>query len=208
MPLDPEASANLGQIAFSLRDRSPHPYARHGAPNPESSSESYRSNGDVCDNTYALGHDNGSEDGGEQNRHKNKRVGASSNGSSSTASESGTEADDERPRLLKALPPATFRPRKGLKRIDGGASPLLTPSQLDVQGRQLSQGYFDPSKLGKRSQSPDGKELEIERQKFEVRRRAERIRRLSEGLLVAFIGLIVACGPLVWLTTWRSHLGE
>jgi len=125
-----------------------------------------------------------------------------------TASESGTEADDERPHLLKALPPPAFRPSKGLKGKDGTASPILTPSQLDLEGRRLSQGYFDRKRgRDKANASPD-RALEEERKLFEARRTAERIRRVSEAALVGVIGLLVAYGSRIWRYEWPWYLIE
>ena len=57
-------------------------------------------------------------------------------------SDSGTEADDERRTFVKALPAPHLRPRKGLKTGESNADVLLTPSQLDDEGRRLSKDYF------------------------------------------------------------------
>ncbi|KAF2221549.1 hypothetical protein BDZ85DRAFT_275183 [Elsinoe ampelina] len=121
-------------------------------------------------------------------------------------SESGTEADDERPQLLKALPPATVRSHKGLKHSDGSTSPLLTPTQLDLQGRILSKDYIDEARRSRRSKEEDEKKLKEERRKFEIRRRAERIRRLSEAALLGAIGLAVIYGSRIWQLQWQWYL--
>lgn len=121
-------------------------------------------------------------------------------------SESGTEADDERPQLLKALPPASVRPHKGLKHSDGSISPLLTPTQLDWQGRILSKDYIDETRRSRRAKEDDEKKLEEERRQFEIRRRAERIRRLSEALLMGIIGLAVVYGSRIWELQWQWYL--
>lgn len=179
-----------------VRDRSPHPYLRNQRSLDGQDGEHGRSAPTVL-----------VEGGKLEDEIRDTPQTPPSTSRDGTASESGTEADDERPHLLKALPPATYRPRKGLKHTDGTVSPLLTPSQLDLQGRKLSQGYFDPFSLGKRAQSPDEEHLRLERQKFEARRRAERIRRLSEGLLVAVIGIVVGCGPQVFADAWQWSPG-
>ncbi|KAF4553897.1 Hypothetical protein D9617_5g067720 [Elsinoe fawcettii] len=121
-------------------------------------------------------------------------------------SESGTEADDERPQLLKALPPASVKPHKGLKHSDGSASPLLTPTQLDWQGRILSKDYVDERRRSRRAKEEDEKKLEEERRIFEIRRRAERIRRLSEAALLGAIGLAVIYGSRIWRLQWQWYL--
>lgn len=125
------------------------------------------------------------------------------------SSESGTEADDERPpQFLRALPPPLLRPAKGLKYVgDGSPTPLLTPSQLDSQGRRLSEGYFDPQPETTTVQDKED-ELLAARRLFEKRRRAERIRRISEGALLAAIGLVIAFAPSVRSSLWNWHRGE
>lgn len=130
------------------------------------------------------------------------------------SSESGTEADDERPtQFLKALPPPLLRPAKGLKgdqdgAPDGSPTPLLTPSQLDKQGRRLSEGYFDYQKPLVKLLQPEEDELQAARRLFEKRRRAERIRRVSEGALLAVIGLIIISAPPVLSSIWTWHRGQ
>ncbi|KAG9651325.1 hypothetical protein KCU95_g17771, partial [Aureobasidium melanogenum] len=122
------------------------------------------------------------------------------------SSESGTEADDERPsQYLKALPPASLRPAKGLRQEDGSPTPLLTPSQLDNQGRRLSQGYFDHKPTPTPTEHAEEDDLLLARRLFEKRRRAERIRRISEGALLAFIGLIIILAPSVRRALWNWH---
>jgi hypothetical protein len=122
------------------------------------------------------------------------------------SSESGTEADDERPQYLKALPPSA-RPAKGLRQVDGAPSPLLTPSQLDNQGHRLSEGYFDHKPTQTPAEQAEEDELLIARRLFEKRTRAERIRRISEGALLAVIGLIIVLAPSVTTALWNWHRG-
>ncbi|KAG9754766.1 hypothetical protein KCU73_g5597, partial [Aureobasidium melanogenum] len=122
------------------------------------------------------------------------------------SSESGTEADDERPsQYLKALPPASLRPAKGLRQEDGSPTPLLTPSQLDNQGHRLSEGYFDHKPTPTPTEHAEEDDLLLARRLFEKRRRAERIRRISEGALLAFIGLIIILAPSVRRALWNWH---
>jgi dolichol kinase len=118
-------------------------------------------------------------------------------------SESGSEADDERPTLVKALPPSVVRPRKGLKTGEEDEDALLTPSQLDDEGRRLpdnveEQGYainFPPK-------NEDAEELEVLRR----RRLAEFLRRLSEVALMTAIVLVVLCGRGVARVAWQWSL--
>ncbi|KAI4726645.1 hypothetical protein E4T49_05509 [Aureobasidium sp. EXF-10728] len=125
------------------------------------------------------------------------------------SSESGTEADDERPsQYLKALPPSSLRPAKGLRQEDGSPTPLLTPSQLDNQGRRLSEGYFDHNPAQTPTEHGQEDELLLARRLFEKRRRAERIRRISEGALLAVIGLIIILAPSVTHALWNWHRVE
>ncbi|KAM3415006.1 hypothetical protein BST61_g10143 [Cercospora zeina] len=114
------------------------------------------------------------------------------------SSESGTEADDERPSFVKALPPSTLRPRKGLKTGEEDADALLTPNQLDERERELS-GYFQ-------NQQIDGITAEKEREEHEKllkRRYAEFARRTSEVALMAVILVCVLCGQGVGIIAWQ-----
>lgn len=121
------------------------------------------------------------------------------------SSESGTEADDERPsQYLKALPPPSSRPAKGLRQADGTPSPLLTPSQLDNQG---AEGYFDRKPTQTPAEHAEQDELLVARRLYEKRTRAERIRRVSEGALLAAIGLIIILAPSVTHALWNWHRG-
>ncbi|KAI5235600.1 hypothetical protein E4T43_09144 [Aureobasidium subglaciale] len=176
-----KANKYLMPTAGDERERSPHPYARRGRRAARSAeSSSY----DATQTPTNL------------------------------SSESGTEADDERPpQYLKALPPPCTRPAKGLRQAgddatDESPSPLLTPSQLDNQGRHLSEGYFDhkPSQAILEQAGED--ELLIARRLFIKRTRAERIRRISEGALLAVIGLIIILAPSVTHALWNWHRAE
>lgn len=180
----------------SVLERSPHPYARHREQvHQDDSSVSVH-----ITIASALDSQSDTHTWDESDRRRSHAA--------SSATSSGTEADDERPHLLKALPPAVSRPRKGLKLSDGTATPLLTPSQLDRDGRALVQGYFDPKNSTRRNQSPKEGDVHAARQLFEKRKRAERIRRLCEGALLAAIGITVMSGPFVYRSLWNWHRGE
>lgn len=179
----------------TIRDRSPHPYLRR--------SSTLR---DDRARDLLLAADDDDKSTGSS-----RRSSADQDGSPptiSTGSESGTEADDEKPHYLtlKALPPPTHRPRKGLKGRSRDVSPLITPSQLDFEGRRLSESYFDSRQPGADA-SWEQKELEAERQRYQQRKLAERIRRLSEGALLGIIGLIVGVRPLLQSPSWFWDTG-
>ncbi|KXL44156.1 hypothetical protein M433DRAFT_144577 [Acidomyces richmondensis BFW] len=108
-------------------------------------------------------------------------------------SESGTEADDERPTFVKTLPPASLRPRKGLKTGEKNEDALLTPSQLDPEGRKKEVSHEDER---------------AEREVLSRRRLAEFTRRSSEVGLMTVIILCVLCGRGVLRTAlqWRKEL--
>lgn len=191
-----------------LRDRSPHPYARKGSSSrpdvqrPVVSADAHHSGTDAIDT--------------EQGKIVTEETRPSTAVSGSASSESGTEADDEHDKgahFLKALPPATLRPRKGLKGLGhgGDASPLLTPAQLDRDARTISQGYFEDGGDGsgrKQEEVGENKDVVVARDLFERRQRAERIRRVSEGALLGVIGVIVVGGHDVWSHIWSWHRGE
>ncbi|TKA62970.1 hypothetical protein B0A55_12494 [Friedmanniomyces simplex] len=127
------------------------------------------------------------------------------------ASESGTEADDERPSFVKALPPATVRPRKGLKTGEKSEDALLTPSQLDDEGRRLEQGYFfkiHKVRGGSVASSDQEGEGRAEQEKLLRRRLGEFARRSSEVALMGGIIACVLCGHGVLRTAmqWKREL--
>lgn len=119
------------------------------------------------------------------------------------ASESGTEADDERPSFVKALPPATLRPRKGLKTGEKDKDALLTPSQLDDEGRRLS--YFKRKLEDPKLSEEDAK---AEEEMLLRRRVAEFVRRSSEvALMGVTIGCVLfGCGVLRTASQWTREL--
>jgi dolichol kinase len=115
-------------------------------------------------------------------------------------SESGSEADDERPTLVKALPPSIVRPRKGLKTGEEDEDALLTPSQLDDEGRRLPDNFEEQGYATNLSmKTEDAEELEVLRR----RRLAEFLRRLSEVTLMVAIVLVVLCGQGVARAAWQ-----
>ena len=195
MPTGLHPTANGSDAGFQLRDRSPHPYLRRSQTLDHNTLSAETHERSDLDTLGSSGYDTPNRKGRRQSQH-------------GTASESGTEADDERPHFLKALPPPALKPRKGLKQVDGIVSPLLTPSQLDIEGRKLSRSYFDQSGSSNQAQSLVEKELEEQRRKFETKRRAERIRRVSEGALVGVIGLVVGWSPLIGSSAWKWHTGR
>ncbi|KAF2857407.1 hypothetical protein K470DRAFT_260841 [Piedraia hortae CBS 480.64] len=142
------------------------------------------------------------QDGLHTQNNDNCQVRISSISQSST--ESGTDADDERPRFAKALPPALFKPRKGLITGETSDDALLTPSQLDDEGRI---NYF----ANRLQRTASAEERKAEEEKILRRRLAELARRSSEvGLMVATM-LAVLAGSGVqkvarrWLLGLLSH---
>ncbi|WPH03605.1 Hypothetical protein R9X50_00648800 [Acrodontium crateriforme] len=129
--------------------------------------------------------------------------------SSAAASDSGTEADDERPSFVKALPPASVRLRKGLKSGEENEDSLLTPSQLDDQEGRLSKEYFQRSRNAKVFQDEAAR---LEQEKFHRLRVAEFVRRMSEVALMGVMLVCVLCGRGVlqsaerWILELTSHL--
>jgi hypothetical protein len=129
-------------------------------------------------------------------------------------SESGTEADDEGYSFIKALPAPPLRLHKGLRgggRTDGNgeATPLLTPSQVDEEGRKLSAEYFRPRKERSRSgePSPTDAEAKAARQKYLKRRRNEVVRRTTETALLGAIGILSVTGCGYWEQLLQRHRG-
>lgn len=128
---------------------------------------------------------------------------------SQSPSESGTEADDEGYGFVKALPAPPIRPRKGLRDmrgagINGGASPLLTPSQVDEEGRRFSVEYFKVGRNGGGEPSATDEEARKARQKYSKRRRNEIVRRSTETALLGLIGVLAVRGCCCWgrLSEW------
>ncbi|KAF2765981.1 hypothetical protein EJ03DRAFT_318394 [Teratosphaeria nubilosa] len=126
---------------------------------------------------------------------------------SMAGSESGTEADDERPTFVRALPPAVVRLRKGLKTGEQNEDVLLTPSQLDDEGRRIDEGYFKHGEMQIEVNRTEEEEA-AEQDKLLRIRLAEFARRSSEvGLMVVTVGCVL-CGHKVFRTAvqWQREL--
>ena len=190
--------------SLELFRRSPHPYHRrqHDLRTTHTSSES---------SSYSPSHTslhpphNPPSDEDDRKRRK----------TSQSPSESGTEADDEGYSFVKALPAPPLRPRKGLRDtrglgLDGDATPLLTPSQVDEEGRKLSGQYFQRRKEGSRNggASPTDDEAKAARQKYLKRRRNEVVRRTTETALLGVIGVLAVSGCNCWEQLLQWHRGR
>lgn len=204
--------------------RSPHPYSRRGAEieqhvqgnaNAQSQHSTDTGNdgkapklGRQDSAASATSVDEGEDDGQYHDRTRQTST-------TTTTSESGTEADDERAQFIKALPPAHQRPRKGLKsgepQQDGdGDTPLLTPSQLDDEGRRLSQSqeYFRSRLAAAKNEQlaeEEEKQKRAAQERLQRRRLAEFVRRTSEVALVGVISVVVLCGHGVWEQAWAGR---
>ncbi|KAF2441029.1 hypothetical protein P171DRAFT_393849 [Karstenula rhodostoma CBS 690.94] len=197
--LEPPAISEIE--ALELFRRSPHPYHRrqHELRTAQPSSESSSNDLSRTTGPTSLGTPS------DEDEKKRRRV-------SQSPSESGTEADDEGYGFVKALPAPPLRPRKGLRDArgsgqEGDATSLLTPSQMDEEGRKLSTQYFQPRKEGSRTgePSPTDDEAKGARQKYLKRRRNEVVRRTTETALLAVIGMLAVGGCKCWekLLHWR-----
>ncbi|KAF1845556.1 uncharacterized protein K460DRAFT_405810 [Cucurbitaria berberidis CBS 394.84] len=202
-PPDPQADApSLADVeALELFRRSPHPYLRHKdeirRPSPDRLSASgprSRTRLRPSDRTIS------DVDGRKRRR------------ASQSPSESGTEADDEGYNFIKALPAPPLRPHKGLRDTRGSgkeewASPLLTPTQIDDEGRKLLEGYFNDIKKGPRrgEASLTDDEATAARQKYHKRRRNELVRRTTETALLAGTSVLAVQGCGCWgqLLDWH-----
>lgn len=116
---------------------------------------------------------------------------------------SDTEADDDAPSYLKALPAPTLRPRKGLRSLRNEAwtqdsTPFLTPSQLINESLRADDGYFEKSRE-EPTPKADQDEARKARKKFTRRRRAELGRRCSELVSLIFLCIVVLCNDRSWI---------
>lgn len=189
---------------LELFRRSPHPYLRHKdqirRPSPDRSRAASPPPPTPPRSSDRIISD---EDG-----RKRRKAGSQS------PSESGTEADDEGYSFVKALPAPPLRPHKGLRDTRGAergdwASPLLTPTQIDDEGRKLSEGYFEDRKKGTRRgyTSFTDDEARAARQKYRKRRRNELVRRTTETALLAGIGALAVQGCGCWGELLGWHRG-
>ncbi|KAH8731492.1 hypothetical protein GQ44DRAFT_755614 [Phaeosphaeriaceae sp. PMI808] len=212
MPQEPEppdsqlnAPTSSEIEALELFRRSPHPYLRHKneirKPSPDRLMPSPNSTRNRSNSPYRTISD---ADG-------RKRRKPLSQSQSQSPSESGTEADDEGYSFVKALPPPPLRLHKGLRDTGGlgqdVVSPLLTPTQIDDEGRKFSDEYFtDKKKRNRRGElSFTDEEARAARQKYLKRRRNELVRRTTETILLAGIGFLVVSGCDCWeqLLNWH-----
>lgn len=170
--------------------RSPHPYLRHG---PEVTEARHDGNHERHPRRKSVLH---------AEERSDPQPTPSTTYEQAVSSESGTEADDERPSFVRALPAPTLRPRKGLKDGERDEDALLTPSQLDEEGRE----YF----RRKREAEGQGKEQEVEGEEARLFRRRvnEFARRSSEVALMGGIVLVVLYGRGVWAMAreWKVEL--
>ncbi|CAO2648721.1 Nn.00g096700.m01.CDS01 [Neocucurbitaria sp. VM-36] len=195
-PSDPQADALAPEEVETLElfRRSPHPYLRH-RDEIRNQSPSRSTTSRPRSRTPLRPSDRTTSD--EDGRKRRK--------TSQSPSESGTEADDEGYSLVKALPAPPLRPHKGLRDTRGSgqdewASPLLTPTQIDDEGRRLSEGYFKDTKKGSRrgDAALTDEEATAARQKYRKRRRNELVRRTTETALLAVISVLAVQGCGCW----------
>ncbi|KAJ4370781.1 dolichol kinase [Neocucurbitaria cava] len=204
-PPDPQADALAPEDVETLElfRRSPHPYLRHRDEIRKQSP--YRSTNPRRRSRTPLRPSNRTASD-EDRRKRRKR--------SQSPSESGTEADDEGYNFVKALPAPPLRPHKGLRDTRGSgreewASPLLTPTQIDDEGRKLSEGYFNDTKKGPRrgDAALTDEEATVARQKYRKRRRNELVRRTTETALLAGISVLAVQGCGCWSQLLSWHRG-
>jgi hypothetical protein len=204
---DADALALADTVVYEQFRRSPHPYLHHGHQiQRQSPDATYRAprHSQSRPSSDPLGKTMYGNDG----RTCRKRA-------SQSPSESGTEADDEGYTLVKALPAPPLRPHKGLREsrtsgTDEWASPLLTPTQIDDEGRKLDEGYFTrTSKTRPKGDSyHSDDEARRAKQKYLQRRRNELVRRTTETALLVGIAILVVRGCDGWVTLLAWHRGQ
>ncbi|KAK5110847.1 hypothetical protein LTR62_005558 [Meristemomyces frigidus] len=215
IPEQSRLSSETADILNSLT-RAPRPYYKDGLETNQdrrrSSDECSLGSRDVVPKQGRHQRHEPKKDGGEheQQQHGQAERGqykeVSTGPGSIAASESGTEADDERPAFIKALPSSTLRPRKGLKTGEISDFILLTPSQLDDEGRRIpGDGYFKAKDVEAKSVVED---IQAEQEKLLKVRLGELARRTSE---VVLMGVIVVCvlagkGVLEVALQWKREL--
>ncbi|EOD50548.1 putative phosphatidate cytidylyltransferase protein [Neofusicoccum parvum UCRNP2] len=232
--LSPAAALDHGADALRLLNRSPHPYHRrsvqlhHSHHHSETQSQQQQHPSPSASPTWSSSaassdNDDSARGGAAAARKGPAPTSYPSQTASRSMSESGTEADDEGYSFVKALPAPPIRPHKGLRDLRGGDaalalsdSGLLTPNQLDEEGRRLSAapGYFKGRGKGARRQEDGAGEVEVdeevrkERERYAKRRRAEMLRRGCEVALLAAIGLVVLRGAVALksLGAWSREL--
>lgn len=208
----PDTIACSDAEALELFRRSPHPYHRRQHeldPGQTSSSEASRNGLSQTHLEYLHGT---TWDGDSDGRKQSKKA-------SPSPSESGTEADDEGYGFVRALPAPPLRPRKGLRHVrgngrDGDATPLLTPSQVDEEGRKLPGHYFQRTRNPSSTTGGIGltdDEAVAARQsylKYLKRRRNEIVRRVTEVALLAAIAALAVGGCRCWQKLLQWHRGR
>jgi hypothetical protein len=201
--LDAPTSSEIEVL--ELFRRSPHPYLRHKDEIRNLSSDRLRPPTGTSRHRPNPPNRTSSDADGRKRR-------KASPGSQSP-SESGTEADDEGFAFVKALLPPPLRPHKGLRDPDlghGAISPLLTPTQIDDEGRTFAKGYFgvDKKKARKGEASSIEEDAQAARQRYLRRRRNELLRRATEVLLLTGIGVLTVSGCNSWDQLVERHRGE
>jgi hypothetical protein len=191
--------------ALELFRRSPHPYLRRKDEIRKPSPDRLAASSGAIRNRPSPPNGTMIDADGRKRRKASSR--------SQSPSESGTEADDEGYSFVKALPPPPLRPHKGLRETEqgrGGLSPLLTPTQIDDEGRKFSNGYFTDKKRGSQRGEPSftDEEARAARQKYLKRRRNELVRRATETALLAGIGALAVSGCNCWGRLLGWHRGE
>ncbi|KAH7077340.1 hypothetical protein FB567DRAFT_478134 [Paraphoma chrysanthemicola] len=195
--------------SLELFRRSPHPYLRHKheirKPSPDRLTP--------LSGTSRVRPSPPSRTPSDANGRKRRKTSPQSQSQTHSPSESGTEADDEGYSFVKALPPPPLRPHKGLRDATGSGqegSPLLTPTQIDDEGRKFSDDYFTDKKRKTRKGEPTITEDEARaaRQKYRKRRRMELIRRTTETALLAAIGFLAVSGCDCWTKLLGWHRVE
>ncbi|EDU45242.1 phosphatidate cytidylyltransferase [Pyrenophora tritici-repentis] len=199
----PESRADVeGEELEPLR-RSPHPYLRH---RDQIRRHSPNRSDDLIpqeQTPYGTEDDTMHEDDGRKRRRP----------TSQSPSESGTEADDEGCSLVKALPAPPLRPHKGLRdpRAYGpeewAATPLLTPTQIDDEGRRFSDRFLNNKGMRKGDIYHTDEEARVARQKYLQRRRNELLRRTTETILLAGIVVLAVHGCACWARLLEWHRG-
>ncbi|KAF2832171.1 hypothetical protein CC86DRAFT_340489 [Ophiobolus disseminans] len=197
-PPDPQLDAptQSDMEALELFRRSPHPYLRHKNEIRKASPERSPPPTSAPQPRPGTSNSTISDEDGRKRRKTSSQ--------SQSPSESGTEADDEGYSFVKALPPPPLRLHKGLRDTRGsgqeGLSPLLTPTQIDDEGRKFSDEYFTEKKKGSRRGQPSftDDEARVARQKYLKRRRNELVRRATETALLAGIGFLAVSGCDCW----------
>jgi hypothetical protein len=199
-PFDALSPADIEHL--ELFRRSPHPY--HRRQHAERTKIAQSSESSTNSSLQPTLNSHGVTLSGEDGRKRRKL--------SESPSASGTEADDEGYGFVKALPAPPVRSRKGLRDsrgsgIDGIPSPLLTPSQVDDEGRRLSAEYCRLRKSKSGQPGPAEEEERTAREKYRRMRRNELFRRTTETVLLGVIGLLAIRGCCCWKQLLRWHRG-